>query len=89
MPHFAGVKIRCKTNEPENIEIEFQGRPIEDNASYLVASTDMEFADFIGYLVIPVEDIEFEVPTIIPEVLEDYIKKHSPLSPPSPRFSRL
>jgi 2',3'-cyclic-nucleotide 2'-phosphodiesterase (5'-nucleotidase family) len=89
MPHFAGVRILCKTNEPENVEIELQGKPIEDNEAYLVASTDMEFADFIGYLVIPVEDIEFEVPTIIPEVLEDYIKKHSPLSPPNPRISQL
>jgi 5'-nucleotidase len=88
MPHFAGVKIHCKTNESENFEIEFQGKPIEDNESYLVASTDMEFADYIGYLVIPVEDIEFEVPTITPEVLEDYIKKHSPLSPPHSRFGR-
>jgi 5'-nucleotidase len=88
MPHFAGVNIHCKTNEPENFEIEIQGSPIQDNESYLVASTDMEFADFIGYLVIPFENIEFEVPTIIPEVLEDYIKKHSPLSPPNPRFSR-
>jgi 5'-nucleotidase len=88
MPHFAGVNIHCKTNESENFEIEFQGKPIEDNESYLVASTDMEFSDYIGYLVIPFEDIEFEIPTIIPEVLEDYIKKHSPLSPPNPRFSR-
>jgi 5'-nucleotidase len=89
MPHFAGVKIHRKTNEPENFEIEFRGKPIEDDESYLVASTDMEFTDFIGYLVIPLENIEFEIPTIIPEALEDYIKKHSPLSPPRPRFDRL
>ena len=89
MPHFAGVKIHCKTNGFENFEIEFQGKPIEDNETYLVASTDMEFADYIGYLVIAVEDIEFEVPTIIPEVLEDYIKTYSPLPPPNPRFIKL
>jgi 5'-nucleotidase len=83
MPHFAGVKIHRNTNGLENFEIEYQGKPIEDNESYLVASTDMEFSDYIGYLVIPFEDMEFEVPTIMPEVLEDYIRKHTPLSPPA------
>ena len=89
MPHFAGVKIHRNTNSPENFEIEYQGKPLEDNESYLVASTDMEFSDYIGYLVIPFEDMEFEVPTIMPEVLEDYIKKHTPLSPPQPRYGGL
>jgi 5'-nucleotidase len=89
MPHFAGVKIRVNKGDPENFEIEYQGKPIEDNESYLVASTDMEFSDYIGYLVIPFETIEFEVPTIMSEVLEDYIRKHTPLSPPLPRFSGL
>ena len=86
MPHFAGVKIHRNTNGLESFEVEFQGKPIEDNEPYLVASTDMEFSDYIGYLVIPFETMEFEVPTIMPEVLEDYIKKHTPLSPPTPRF---
>ncbi len=87
MPHFAGVKIHRNTNGPENFEVEFQGKPVEDDESYLVVSTDMEFSDYIGYLVIPFETMEFEVPTIMPEVLEDYISKHTPLSPPPPRFT--
>lgn len=42
----------------------------------------MEFSELINYLVIPDEQIGYEVPTILPEVLEDYIRKHSPIRQP-------
>ena len=42
----------------------------------------MEFSEIINYLVIPDEQIEYEVPTIMPEVLEDYMMKHSPIRQP-------
>ncbi len=86
MPHIAGAIIRRNGSSSGEVEIEYQGRVIRDDESFLVASTDMEFADFIGYLVIPFEEIEFEVPTIMPEVLEDYIRRHSPLSIPPTRL---
>jgi hypothetical protein len=31
----------------------------------------MEFSDWVGYLVIPDEQAEYEVPKIMPEVLEE------------------
>ncbi len=83
MPHVAGAKIRRNGTSPEDVEIEVQGRVIKDEESFLVASTDMEFADYVGYLVIPFETVEFEVPTIMPEVMEDYIRAHTPISIPS------
>jgi hypothetical protein len=49
----------------------------------MVAATDMEFADFINYLPLPMTQFEFEVPTIMPEVLEDYIARHSPVNSPA------
>jgi 2',3'-cyclic-nucleotide 2'-phosphodiesterase (5'-nucleotidase family) len=89
MPHIAGARIRYHPKDVRGIEIEFQGRILGDDEELLVASTDMEFADYIGYLVIPYEEIEFEVPTIMPEVMEDYIKKHIRLSTPAPRFQQV
>jgi hypothetical protein len=44
-----------------------------------ILHTNTEFSELIDYLVIPDEQIEFEVPTIMPEVLEDYITKYSPI----------
>jgi 5'-nucleotidase len=81
MPHIAGGRIRY-TEDLTKIQVEIQGRPLDENQKYMVASTDMEFSDYINYLVIPFEQMEFEVPTIMPEVLEDYITRHSPVQKP-------
>lgn len=82
MPHVAGA---CVTYSPDlaRIDVEINGEPLEKGRRYTVASTDMEFADYVNYLVIPFTEIEFEVPTIMPEVLEDYIARHSPLPVPA------
>jgi len=56
--------------------------PLQLDKTYVVAGTDAEFSPIVNYLVIPEEQIEFEVPTIVPEVLEEYIAQHSPLSVP-------
>jgi len=49
------------------------------NKKYSVAATDLEFSDFIGYLSLRDDQVELDVPTIIPEVLEDYTARHSPV----------
>jgi hypothetical protein len=46
----------------------------------VVAST------WVGYLAIPDEQVEYKVPTIMPEALEDYIHAHSPVGA---RFSKI
>jgi len=81
MPHVAGACVRY-TENLEELEVEINGKQLEMDQKYIVASTDREFYDFVNYLVIPFEQIQFEVPTIIPEVLEDYIAKHSPIQKP-------
>ena len=48
----------------------WESEPLQPEQTYLVAATDMEFADFINYLPLPMREFEFEVPTIMPEVLE-------------------
>jgi hypothetical protein len=81
MPHIAGGSIRFNSHLTD-IQIEINGKPIEHGRSYIVAATDLEFSEIINYLVIPDEQIEFEVPTIVPEVLQDYIRRHSPVRQP-------
>jgi hypothetical protein len=67
----------------ETIEVYVGSQPLQKDRKYMVAATDMEFSDIYGYLVIPDEQVEYEVPTIMPEVLEDYIAKHSPVHAPT------
>lgn len=86
MPHIAGGCARY-SSDLEEIQIEINSQPLELGRTYTVASTDMEFSEIINYLVIPDEQVEYEVPTIMPEVLEDYIMKHSPI--PQPQAERL
>ena len=82
MPHIAGMRVRYDPENLEKLEIWVGGEPIQPDRTYLVASTDMEFADFVNYLPLPLTHFEFEVPTIMPEVLEDYIVRHSPVGKP-------
>lgn len=84
-PHIAGAVIHCGEN-PDELSMEIDGTCIEPERKYIVAATDMEFSDWVGYLVIPDELIEFEVPTIVPEVLQEYIMKCTTLERPKPRF---
>ena len=82
MPHVAGMRVCYDPDNLEKLEIWVGDEPIQPDRTYLVASTDMEFADFVNYLPLPMTQFEFEVPTIMPEVLEDYIMRHSPLGKP-------
>ncbi len=82
MPHIAGMHVRYDLGHLEHLEVWVGDEPLQPEQTYLVAATDMEFADFIGYLPLPMTQFEFEVPTIMPEVLEDYIARHLPLSRP-------
>jgi 5'-nucleotidase len=83
LPHVAGMMVRYDPSNLKTMEIRIGDKPLEQERKYLVATTDMEFSDWIGYLVIPDDQVEYEVPTIMPEVLEDYIAKHSPVEPPA------
>lgn len=82
MPHVAGMRIRYDPDDLDSIEIEIGNKYLVEDKAYIVASTDMEFSEFINYLIIPDEQIEYELPTIMPEVLEDYIHQKSPLRAP-------
>lgn len=58
--------------------------PLDLDRVYKVAHTDLETVADVGYLVIKEEQtISIEVPTILGEVIADYVKKHSPVSKPA------
>jgi len=60
------------------------GLPIEAERFYRVAHSDAEWIREHGYLVpSETEHFEGEVPTIVNEVLADYLRIHSPLSLPT------
>jgi 2',3'-cyclic-nucleotide 2'-phosphodiesterase (5'-nucleotidase family) len=82
IPHIAGMTICYDPSNENPLVIEVNGRTLNSEEKYIVATTDFELSDLAGYLVIPDEQVEYEVPTIMPEVLEEYIKKYSPVQKP-------
>jgi 5'-nucleotidase len=82
LPHIAGMTICYDPTHLDTLEIQVGNRPLEKARKYTVATTDFELSDLAGYLVIPEEQVAYEVPTIMPEVLEEYIARHSPLAKP-------
>ena len=62
-----------------------QGQPLNPNRLYRLAHTDAEMIPEVGYLLLDERQAtEHEVPTIVREVIEDYVRRHSPLPQPVP-----
>ena len=80
LPHVAGMTIRYNPSDLEMLNIRIGDQPLQKDRLYKVAATDMEFSEMYNYLVVPDDQADYEVPTIMPEVLEDYIKRHSPVT---------
>ena len=79
MPHIAGMQIEIEQNNPENLSLFYNGNPIKAQDKFNVVASDMEYSDILGYLPIPDEQIEYETPIVLPEIVEEYIRKHSPV----------
>jgi 2',3'-cyclic-nucleotide 2'-phosphodiesterase (5'-nucleotidase family) len=87
-PHVAGMRVRYDPASLDLHAVHIGEEPLIPDRKYIVAGTDLEFYDFMGYLPIPESQIEYEVPTIMPEVLEDYIARHTPVNaPPANRIT--
>ena len=82
MPHVAGMTSRYNPQLLDIVGARVGGEPLQLDRKYVVAAIDLEFYDFVDYLAIPQEQIGYEVPTIMPEVMEDFIVRHSPVSAP-------
>ena len=83
IPHVAGMTIRCRADSHEPEEVLIQGKPLRAEERYLVASSDMEFSAAVGYLDVPEESVEYEVPAILPEVVDEYLTARSPVAAPA------
>jgi 2',3'-cyclic-nucleotide 2'-phosphodiesterase (5'-nucleotidase family) len=82
MPHVAGASVRYDAASGDLREVLVDGRRLDPEAGYVVASSDLEFSTMVGYLVLGFEEVEYEVPTILPEVVEEYLARRVPLAPP-------
>lgn len=93
IPQISGMKVLYNENAPVGdrvIEVSIGDEPIDPHHQYRLAHTDAEMMADFGYLV--VEDgqkTEHEVPTIVREAIEDYLRAFSPISAPaSGRWTR-
>lgn len=86
MPHVAGITVRSASTPPYELQVRLDDKALVADRKYVVAGTDLEFWDAPGYpryLALPESQIDLQVPTIVPEIMEEYIARHSPLDPPT------
>jgi 2',3'-cyclic-nucleotide 2'-phosphodiesterase (5'-nucleotidase family) len=79
MPGIAGMTVITNRNHLEALQVFVVGEPMDDKTIYRVATTDLEISNILNYLVIPDSEVDYEVPTVLPEIIEEYIRKHSPI----------
>lgn len=79
-PNVAGLTLTFDSALPDGFAAFVDNQPLQAERIYRVAATDLEFSDFVGYLNLTDDEVDYEVPTIVPEVIEDYIAAHSPLT---------
>jgi len=79
MPGIAGMSVVADRAHLEDLQVLIDGISLRDDENYPVATTDLEISEILGYLVIPDNEVQYEVPIVLPEIIEEYIKKHSPI----------
>jgi len=91
----SGLRVEYDPAAPdgERIQRVWVGEELlQDDERYTVAATDFEmggmtYHDFDGRVpgvsfTIPPEEVEYELPTVLREVMEDYLRQHSPVATP-------
>jgi 5'-nucleotidase len=91
MPQISGLRIEYGPDRRpgERIRsISIDDRRLDPAGEYSLAHTDAEIHDEIGYLALGAgQQPRMDVPTILPEVIREYIRAHSPLDKPAgPRW---
>jgi len=79
MPGIAGLTVVANRSRLSEMRIFFGDDLLSDDQEYRVAVSDLEISSLLNYLVIPDEQAEYEVPTVLPEVIEAYLQNHSPI----------
>ena len=85
-PQVSGMRVEYDPGREVGsrvVRVWVNGEPLHPNRMYRVAHTDVEISDFMGYLALDAgQETQYEVPTILREVMEDYIRQHSPVPLP-------
>ncbi len=80
MPHVSGMHVIVNPDDLDDMEIYIDHKRIGPTDRFIVATSDLEISKHLNYLPIPDEKIEYEVPTILPQVVEKYIRRHTPIT---------
>jgi 2',3'-cyclic-nucleotide 2'-phosphodiesterase (5'-nucleotidase family) len=90
LPQISGLVVHFNPDAPIGkrvIAVELNRKPVDLSRPYRLAHTDAETISDLGYLILePAHKTHSEVPTILREVLADYIQAHSPV--PEPKRGR-
>lgn len=78
-PHIAGIRVRKNSDGSGRWEILLGDRIVKDDDQLTMVTSDLELSEYLNYLPIPDEKIEYDIPTILPEVIEGYLRRHNPL----------
>jgi 5'-nucleotidase len=86
IPQISGMAVEYDPSAEAGRQVRrvtVEGRPLDPDRSYRLAHTDAETIPEVGYLVLDEgQTTEYEVPTIVREVIEDYVYRHSPVAQP-------
>ena len=82
-PHVAGMTVRFDPESPTELDVHLGGEPLDGERTYVVASSDLELSDTVGYLSLGLDQVQYEVPTILPEVVREYLAARSPVAAPA------
>lgn len=80
MPHVAGMRVVVNSNDLNDMEIYIRDKKIDPTDCFTIVTSDLEISEQLDYLPIPDDEVEFEVPTILPQVVEKYIRSHTPIA---------
>jgi 2',3'-cyclic-nucleotide 2'-phosphodiesterase (5'-nucleotidase family) len=79
LPGLSGMQVTADTADLSSMRITINNEPLSEERVYRVATTDLEISEILGYLPIPDSQAQYEVPIVLPEIIEEYIKKHTPI----------
>jgi 5'-nucleotidase len=82
MPHVAGITVRYDPLTFAVVDVRMGGELLDARRTYVVAASDLEFAESVGYLPLALDQVTYEVPIILPEVVREYMARRSPLAAP-------
>lgn len=79
MPHVAGMRVIAHGQGPDLVEILIGDKQVLPDDVMTAVTSDLEISKILNYLPISDEQVDYDIPTILPEVVENYIRRYSPI----------